>query len=395
MGGVTQGAVEAAAELFQAAGLGQASWSDALDGLAAVTGSTGAQLIGLGSEATVPFNVMTGVPAETGEAFLAAGGGDPAVNSRVRVGMRAGELAVLDETAFTTAADMRLNPQYGEWIRTWDMHHTCLTNLVVEPDRHAGLALLRSQRQGNVDDEQKRAFAALAAHARSAVRTQIALEAQGAQLLAGAMEAVRATAFFCDTAGRVRGMTASAEALLAAGDLLRLNKGVLTTACDADRRGRHRRHQTPGRRRAGLRGGCTAAPQRRPGVHRGDAAAGLEYAGLRAPDACHCARGGGGRGAGRGGGGISIWAQRQRGAGRGSAGCRPFTRRHRPRTSGVSGDGAHSGPAHLRQDRREQPARARSAPATVLRRLHNCRCRYATTVLNLPLRDYEEALPNE
>src|SRR5690606_24043835 len=127
----------------------------ALDGLAAVTGSTGAQLIGLGSEATVPFNVMTGVPAETGEAFVAVGGGDPAVNSRVRVGMRAAELEVLDETAFTTAADMRLNPEYGEWVRTWDMHHTCLTNLVAEPDRHAGLALLRSERQGNVDETQK------------------------------------------------------------------------------------------------------------------------------------------------------------------------------------------------------------------------------------------------
>lgn len=232
----TQESVEAAAELFQAAGLGQVSWETALDGLAAVTGSIGAQLIGLGGEATVPFNVMTGVPSETGEAFIAAGGGDPAINSRVRIGMQARELEVLDETAFTTAADMRLHPEYGEWIRTWDMHHTCLTNLVKEPDRHAGLALLRGARQGNVSDEQKRAFAVLAAQARGAVRTQMALEAQGAQLLAGAMEALRATAFFCDGSGRVRGMTPSAEVMLSAGDALRLRKGVLTTACEADRR---------------------------------------------------------------------------------------------------------------------------------------------------------------
>lgn len=237
MSRVTQKAVGEAAELFQAAGLGQASWEAALDGLAAVTGSTGAQLISLGSGAAVPVNVMTGVPAETGEAFVAVGGGDPAINSRVRIGTRAAELEILDETAFTTAADMRLNPEYAEWIRTWDMHHTCLTNLVKAPDQHAGLALLRSERQGNVDDEQKRAFAILAGHARAAVRTQMALETQGAQLLAGAMEAVRATAFFCDAAGRVRGMTAPAEALLSAGDVLRLNRGVLTTACEADRRG--------------------------------------------------------------------------------------------------------------------------------------------------------------
>jgi DNA-binding CsgD family transcriptional regulator len=65
----------------------------------------------------------------------------------------------------------------------------------------------------------------------------MALESQGAQLLAGAMEAVRAMAFFCDASGRVRGMTASAEAMLSAGDVLRLAKGVLTTACENDRTG--------------------------------------------------------------------------------------------------------------------------------------------------------------
>lgn len=237
MGRALRGSVEEVAELFQAAGLGQVTWEAALDGLAVVTGSTGAQLIGLGDEARVPVNVMTGVPAETGEAFVAVGGGDPAINSRVRIGLQAAELEVLDEAAFTTAADMRLNPEYAEWIRTWDMHNCCLTNLVKAPDQHAGLALLRSERQGNVDDEQKRAFAVLARYARAAVRTQMALEAQGAQLLAGAMEAVRATAFFCDAAGRVLGLTARAEALLSAGDVLRLRGGVLTTACEADRRG--------------------------------------------------------------------------------------------------------------------------------------------------------------
>lgn len=237
VGRPTEESIEGVAERFRAAGLGEGSWEAALDSLAAVTGSTGAQLISLGSAGSVPVNVMTGVPLETGRHFVAAGGGDPAVNSRVRVGLRAAELEVLDETAFTTAADMRLNPEYGEWVRAWDMHHACLTNLVKEPDQHAGLALLRSERQGNVDDEQKRAFGVLARQARAAVRIRMALEAQGARLLAGAMEAVRATAFFCDAAGRVRGMTASAEAMLAAGDVLRLANGVLTTACEADRRG--------------------------------------------------------------------------------------------------------------------------------------------------------------
>lgn len=228
--------VAAVVEQFREAGVGQGAWVTALDGLARITGSMGAQLVGLGGEALVPFNMMTGVPEETADAFVAVGGGDPAINSRVRVGMRAAELEVLDESAFTTAADMERNSAYAEWIHDYHMHFACLTCLVKGPDELAGLAILRNERNGNVDAEERRVFAEIARHARSAVRTQLALEAQGAQLLAGAMDAVRAVAFFCDGFGRVRGMTSSAETMVAAGDVLRLAGGVLTTACEADRR---------------------------------------------------------------------------------------------------------------------------------------------------------------
>lgn len=234
MGSVTRRSVRKAAELFHGAGLGLLPWETALEGLAEATGSTGAQLIGLGDQASVPINLMTGVPPETAAAFVEAGGGDPAINSRVRIGTRAAELEVLDETAFTTAADMRLNPDYADWIRTFDMHHTCLTNLVKSPDRHSGLALLRRARDGNVDDAQKRVFAALAVHARSAVRTQMSIEARGVELMSGALEAVRVAAFFCCARGRVIGMTPSAEALLSLGDVVRLRRGELTTVREAD-----------------------------------------------------------------------------------------------------------------------------------------------------------------
>ena len=235
MAGVVQEAVDETAELFQAAALGQVGWARPLEALGRLTGSTGGELIGLGGEALVPFNLMTGVPEETAADFEAAGGGDPAVNSRVRIGSRINELHVLDESAFTTASDMRRNPAYADWIHRYDMHNVCLTPLVKTPEKLVGLALLRSARQGNVSAEEKRAFAAGAAHARAAVRTHLALEAQGERLLAGAMEAVRAVAFFCDRGGRVHAMTATAEALVAEGDVLVLRGGQLSTACEADR----------------------------------------------------------------------------------------------------------------------------------------------------------------
>src|SRR4051812_22574003 len=115
--GPSETGVAVAIERFQAAGLGEGSWLDALEGLAVLTGSVGGELIGLGSEAAVPFNWMTGIDPDAPAEFVAAGGGDPRVNSRVRIGGRAPELTVLDESAFTSVEDARRFPAYGEWIR--------------------------------------------------------------------------------------------------------------------------------------------------------------------------------------------------------------------------------------------------------------------------------------
>jgi DNA-binding CsgD family transcriptional regulator len=62
---------------------------------------------------------------------------------------------------------------------------------------------------------------------RAAVKTQMALENQGALLVAGAMEALSMAVFVCDRLGAVKAMTPAAEALLSKGDVLRLKSGRL------------------------------------------------------------------------------------------------------------------------------------------------------------------------
>lgn len=237
MGSVDRRALGEAIALVERAAVGQTGWREPLDAIAEVTGSMGGQLIGLGSAGLIPFNLMTNVPEECAADFAAAGGGDPRINSRVRVGSSAGELDICDESRFTTAADMRRNPEYAEWIRRYDMRHACLTSLVKSPDSLVGLAVLRGRRHGPIGEEQKRAFTRLAVHVRSAVRTQIALQDQGMMLAAGMMEVMGAAVFVCDAGGRVRAMTPAAEALAAAGDFLRIRGGVLTPACETDQPG--------------------------------------------------------------------------------------------------------------------------------------------------------------
>ena len=111
---------------FQAAALGLASWDEALRGLAGATGSRYGQLIGIGGDAAVPFNWLTDMPREAAEEFVAVSGADPQVNSRVRIGGRAPELAVLSEADFQTEEDMRRWPDYGELIRRYDFPFICL-----------------------------------------------------------------------------------------------------------------------------------------------------------------------------------------------------------------------------------------------------------------------------
>ena len=215
---------------FQEAAIGQADWETPITLLADATGSKTGELIGLGLDTVVPFNLMTNATPEAAAEFVAAGGGDPAVNSRVRVGVQARELEVLDEADFTTASDIRLNPAYADWVRDHEMTHVCLTTLVREDGLLVGMALARNAREGHIDVEGKRLFAAVAPHARRAVRTRMALEDQRLSMMVGGLDAVRVTVFLCDASRRVRAMTRAAEALIARGGPLRLTKGRLAVA---------------------------------------------------------------------------------------------------------------------------------------------------------------------
>jgi DNA-binding CsgD family transcriptional regulator len=156
------------------------------------------------------------------------------VNSRVRVGSAAPELSILDERHFTTAADVRRNPEYGEVVRRVEIGHLCLSPLLRTDDLLIGAGVIRTQAQGELPEEARRAFAAIAPHIRAAVRTQMAVEEQGLRLLTGALDAMSVAAFVCDVHGRVRMMTPKAETLVADGSFLRVRQGVLLPANDRE-----------------------------------------------------------------------------------------------------------------------------------------------------------------
>lgn len=225
------------ADRFQATGVSGSGWYEALAALAQATGSQHGQLICIGNDATVPIDILTDIDPAFHDAFVATRGGDPNINPRVRAGMKAPLLETLAECDFISPDEYRRDPHYQEFVIPYDIPYICLATLDREPGMLTGLAVVRNERQGHITEPERAVFASLAPHVRAAVRTQAALEGNGAALLTGAMEALAMPAFVCDRIGTVRELTPAAEQLATANRGLQLKEGRLRAALASDARG--------------------------------------------------------------------------------------------------------------------------------------------------------------
>jgi DNA-binding CsgD family transcriptional regulator/GAF domain-containing protein len=217
-------------DTIHSAGLGMGGWGPALEAIAGATGSRTGQLIGVGSDTTLPFNFMTNADPGFAEDFARAGGGDPAINPRVRAGASVPVLKILTESDYLTEDEYKRHPFVQNVGLRWGYAFTCLTPLERRDGMLFGLAVLRTTAEGHIQSAEREAFTALAPHMRAAVRTQLALEGQAADLLAGAMEKLTVAAFICDRHGYVRRMTPAAERIVTDGTTLRLRSNRLHAA---------------------------------------------------------------------------------------------------------------------------------------------------------------------
>ncbi len=200
------------ADSFQAAAVTGEGWYDALVEFAKATGSQHGQLVCM-AEGHDSLNLLTDVDPELPRAFIASGGTDPGVNPRRRAGLARPPLAVIAEADFITPDAVRRDMHYQEFAVPWDVPYICLTKLEQRENLLVGLAVIRSRRQGHIDEAGKRLFASLAPHVRAAVRTSLALGDQRAALIADAFEKLPIAAFVCDGLGKVARLTPAAEAL--------------------------------------------------------------------------------------------------------------------------------------------------------------------------------------
>ena len=220
-------------DIFLAAALEPDRWPEALAEMAQRTGASHGQLIGVGGARDIPFNIVTDLDEQRLREFVELDGGSPALNFRVAASeqrMARGDYdSLLHEADYDAVLPLLQSDRYVQWCEEVDIPHGCQTNLVVDRVGVIGLATLRKRRDGRTSARQRKVFAEASVAARRAVRLQERLEGDQAALLAGAFEAIAATAYILDGAGRLQAMTRSAEQLLSDGHIL-LRDGFLEGA---------------------------------------------------------------------------------------------------------------------------------------------------------------------
>lgn len=234
---LNEGELAKSAGSFQAAALGQMTWEAALHDFADALRAPHGQLVALGRAGLPAINITTRISPDDLAELDAIGGHAPEINSRVRTGLNAPEMQFFDEAHFTTERDFSAFPAYGDWMQRHAVGYSCITNLLRDKDMLVGMATLRARSQGPMNDEEKRGFMTLAAHARSAVVLSMTFEQQRAKALAAAFESTSVAAVICDLQGNVSAMTPGAERLLA-GDRFARVSGRRLVPCRPEARGR-------------------------------------------------------------------------------------------------------------------------------------------------------------
>lgn len=219
---------------FLAAPFEEDGWNAALRLFARRTGSSRAQLLGIGNEATL-FNFMPDIDAAYQREFLEIEGWRPEVNWRVAASGR--PMEILSEAHYDIARQHSGTDDYEEHVRRWDGLHGCQTALIAGEGLLVGLASLRSEREGRSEERDQKLFAAGATYALAAVRMQQAMARRGAAMTVGAFDAIGVAAFLIDRHGVVAALSSAAEAMVGdrANGTLRLRRGRLgATRRDAD-----------------------------------------------------------------------------------------------------------------------------------------------------------------
>lgn len=221
---------------FNAAAMGTWTWEGALHQLAHATGSQSGQLLGMGSDHSVRFNIVADVDKlttiDSSRSKLQVDGA-----TLIRRALSENTERMFNDRGNSgtgTRENCRRDPLYRQILRPSDRPFIFLKTLDILEGTTISLLAARSTREGQITAIQREIFAALVPHARDAVRVQIALERKATAVLTAAFDALEIPAFIVDRRGCVTALTRPAEALADGTYGLWLQSGRLKVARSTD-----------------------------------------------------------------------------------------------------------------------------------------------------------------
>lgn len=194
-------------------------WERAVNGIVEATGSAAGHLLGIGGPLLIPLNVFSGdVPGI--ERYL----GDPRFHGATnwRVGSVTVPLAIQHEAHY---AAYRLNhdtSDYDDASSDLDIMFGCQSALLLDSNNMLGLALLRGRRQGPCTPETLEVFSLFRSQLARAVRVQVALDGEAAEMMVADIESLHGATLLLDRHGNLCALSPAAEQLFEAGGPLRL-----------------------------------------------------------------------------------------------------------------------------------------------------------------------------
>jgi hypothetical protein len=187
-------------------------WKRAIEMVAKATGSGAAHLAAIGGPALMPLDIFVGREADRIDEHFSAPELCGAANWRIAsIGA---PMTIQHERHYAEARALGGTGPYDEGVAAIDMQLGCQSALLNDDRNFLGLALIRSQREGPTDDVVYGRFQHLLRHVQRAVRVQLALDGEAAELMLGELATATCKIVLLDRHGCLSAVSGSAEPLL-------------------------------------------------------------------------------------------------------------------------------------------------------------------------------------
>ena len=179
--------------------------------LADVTGTRIAQLIGVGGPLPLPLNLLTEYPHDPHGHI-----GNPLLYGPVnwRINSTERPMTLEHEPHYQAYRARRTTSMYDDAVSDLDLPHGCQSALMYGADGIVGISLLRSSREGPCDAEVLDCFSLLARQAQRALRVQLALGQEAADLMLSGTASQRGATLLLDRFGSLCSATPTGERMM-------------------------------------------------------------------------------------------------------------------------------------------------------------------------------------